>query len=54
MAIEECCEKILTPLQRFEHGLHPWSSFVIMPLFALANAGVTLTGMDQEWIWVPH
>jgi NhaA family Na+:H+ antiporter len=46
MAIEECCEKILTPLQRFEHGLHPWSSFVIMPLFALANAGVTFKGMD--------
>ncbi len=46
MAIEANCEKILTPLQRFEHGLHPWSSFLIMPLFALANAGVTLKGMD--------
>ena len=46
MAIEVNCEKILTPLQRFEHGLHPWSSFLIMPLFALANAGVTLKGMD--------
>ena len=46
MAIEENCKKILTPLQRFEHGLHPWSSFLIIPLFALANAGVTLTGMD--------
>ena len=46
MAIEENCKKILTPLQRFEHGLHPWSSFIIMPVFALANAGVTLKGMD--------
>ena len=35
MAIEENCKKILTPLQRFEHSLHPWSSFLIMPLFAL-------------------
>lgn len=46
MAIEESCKKILTPLQRFEHGLHPWVSFFIIPLFALANAGVTLAGMD--------
>jgi len=46
MAIEENCKKILTPLQRFEHSLHPWSSFLIMPLFALANAGVTLKGLD--------
>ncbi len=30
------------PLQRLEHGLHPWVSFAIMPLFALANAGVPL------------
>jgi Na+:H+ antiporter, NhaA family len=26
-----------------EHVLHPWSSFVIVPLFALANAGVTIS-----------
>jgi NhaA family Na+:H+ antiporter len=31
------------PLERLEHGLHPWSSFVVVPLFALANAGVLLT-----------
>ena len=36
-------EKMMTPLQRFEHGLHPWVSFIIMPLFALANAGVNFT-----------
>ena len=46
MAIEENCKKILTPLQRFEHGLHPWVSFFIIPLFALANAGVTFAAMD--------
>jgi NhaA family Na+:H+ antiporter len=40
--IENNCEKILTPLQRFEHGLHPWVSFFIMPIFALANAGVSI------------
>jgi len=40
--IENNCEKILTPLQRFEHGLHPLVSFFIMPVFALANAGVSI------------
>ena len=46
MAIETSCEKVLTPLQRFEHGLHPWVSFFIIPVFALANAGVTLSGLN--------
>lgn len=46
MAIEESCEKVLTPLQRFEHILHPWAAFFIIPVFALANAGVTLIGLD--------
>ncbi|MGA7837400.1 MAG: Na+/H+ antiporter NhaA, partial [Ignavibacteriaceae bacterium] len=41
-SLEGNCEKIMTPLQRFEHALHPWVSFFIMPVFALANAGVTL------------
>lgn len=31
----------LTPLQRLEHSLHPIIAFIIMPIFALANAGVT-------------
>jgi NhaA family Na+:H+ antiporter len=30
----------VSPLERLETGLHPWVGFVIMPLFALANAGV--------------
>jgi Na+:H+ antiporter, NhaA family len=29
--------------ERLEHLLHPWSSFVIVPLFALANAGISLS-----------
>ena len=33
----------MSPLQRLEHGLHRWVAFVIMPVFALANAGVTLS-----------
>jgi NhaA family Na+:H+ antiporter len=34
-----------SPLHRLEMGLHPWVAFVIMPIFALANAGVE---MDAE------
>jgi Na+:H+ antiporter, NhaA family len=30
----------ISPLERLETGLHPWVGFLIMPLFALANAGV--------------
>jgi NhaA family Na+:H+ antiporter len=33
----------VSPLQRLEHSLHPWVAFVIMPVFALANAGVALS-----------
>ena len=31
-----------TPLQKIEHALHPYVAFVIMPLFALANAGMVI------------
>lgn len=33
----------MSPLHRLEHGLHPLVSFIIMPVFALANAGVTFS-----------
>jgi len=32
----------VSPLEYIEHALHPWVAFVVMPIFALANAGVTL------------
>jgi NhaA family Na+:H+ antiporter len=32
----------ISPLARLQHGLHPWSSFVVLPIFALANAGIVL------------
>lgn len=40
--LERSCEEVQPPLQRLEHAFHPWVSFLIMPLFALANAGVSL------------
>ena len=33
----------LSPNERAQHALHPWSSFVIVPVFALANAGLDLS-----------
>jgi NhaA family Na+:H+ antiporter len=33
----------LSPQERLESGLHPWSAFVVLPLFALANAGVAIS-----------
>jgi NhaA family Na+:H+ antiporter len=47
-ALEEACEKVQPPLHRMEHALHPWVSFFIMPVFALANAGVVLSGNISE------
>ncbi len=36
----------VSPLSRLEEALHPWSSFLIVPVFALANAGVRFTEID--------
>jgi NhaA family Na+:H+ antiporter len=33
------------PLRRVERGLHPWTSFLVMPLFGFANAGLSLAGI---------
>jgi NhaA family Na+:H+ antiporter len=42
-AVEELTEKVHSPLQNLEHNLHGWVSYLIMPIFALANAGVVLS-----------
>ena len=43
-AIEDACDFVESPAHRLEHGLHPWVAFGIMPIFALANAGVIIEG----------
>jgi NhaA family Na+:H+ antiporter len=35
-----------SPLRHLEHVLHPWVAFLIMPLFAFANSGVSLRGLS--------
>jgi NhaA family Na+:H+ antiporter len=51
--IEKNCEKVLTPLQRFEHSLHPWVTYLIIPVFALANAGVALSEISTDNLFNP-
>ena len=34
-----------SPLKRAEHALHPWVAFIVLPMFAFANAGVSLQGV---------
>lgn len=40
-------------LPHLEHALHPWVSFAILPLFAFANAGVSLTGVSMTALLSP-
>ncbi|HEY0707591.1 MAG TPA: Na+/H+ antiporter NhaA [Polyangia bacterium] len=40
--LEVISRETSSPVERLQHALHPWVAFVIMPIFALANAGVPL------------
>ncbi len=47
--LEDWTSRVQSPLQHLEHKLHSWVAFMIMPLFALANAGIIFnfkTGVD--------
>jgi len=37
-----------SPLRETEHNLHPWVAFGVLPLFAFANAGVSLSGVTPD------
>jgi len=39
--------KFQSPLQHLEHSLHGWVAYFIIPIFALANAGVLISGSDN-------
>jgi NhaA family Na+:H+ antiporter len=51
--IEAICRKVESPLISTEQRLHPWVTYFIMPLFALANAGVNLTGNQDTVVSHP-
>ena len=43
------CQRCESPMLRFEHALAPWVSYIIMPIFALANAGLAFgPGIEKE------
>ncbi|MGQ9657225.1 MAG: Na+/H+ antiporter NhaA [Fimbriimonadales bacterium] len=49
-AIEREALRVQSPLQRLEHQLHYFVAFAVMPIFALANAGVVLGGENGlDW-----
>ena len=46
LTLSEVAKESVSPLDRLETSLHPWSSFLIVPVFALANAGVRIVDID--------
>ena len=53
LAIEEKLEDLQAPVPRFVHLLHPFVAFFIMPIFALANSGVSLRGAGVSSLVAP-
>jgi NhaA family Na+:H+ antiporter len=45
-AIDLACLNVETPLQRLEYGMQTWIAYLVLPLFALANSGLVLKGID--------
>ncbi|MDQ3051384.1 MAG: Na+/H+ antiporter NhaA [Bacteroidota bacterium] len=51
--IRDISREALTPLQRLEHTFHPLVAFIIMPIFALSNAGIVLPDNLVEVLMSP-
>lgn len=51
--LEAIAERIQTPLQRLEHSITPWATYLVLPIFALANAGVALVGNITDALTSP-
>ena len=46
-------DDISSPLHRLEHVLHPWTAFLVLPVFGFANAGVSLAGVTGRMLLDP-
>jgi len=51
--VEANCMEVISPLQRLEHALHPWVAYLIVPLFAFANAGVIIDHQLLSQVFEP-
>jgi NhaA family Na+:H+ antiporter len=51
--MEKLSDDATTPLQKIEHALHPITAYIILPVFALANAGVVIGGDILEMLAHP-
>ena len=45
--LEGWSDKYRSPLQHLEHKLHNWVAYLVIPIFALANAGVAISGGEE-------
>lgn len=52
--INRARREAVSPTERLIHALHPWVAFAVMPIFALANAGVVLGGarVSGDYLWL--
>jgi len=49
--VKKSTDKAIPPLQILEHAMHPMVTFIIIPIFALANAGVSVLDIDVKEIF---
>lgn len=42
-----------SPLHILEHAIHPWSAYLVLPVFGFANAGVSFAGMSTKMLFDP-
>ncbi|MES2644265.1 MAG: Na+/H+ antiporter NhaA [Myxococcota bacterium] len=50
-ALAEAAREAVSPVERMQHMLHGWVAYLVMPLFAFANAGVALGDADLSGEW---
>ncbi|MBO9581812.1 MAG: Na+/H+ antiporter NhaA [Sphingobium sp.] len=53
LAIPIASDEDRSPLHRLEQGLHPWSAYLVVPLFGFANAGVAIEGNIAHQLAAP-
>lgn len=50
-SLQHAAREAVSPVERLQHGLHGWVAYGVMPVFALANAGVALGDADLAGEW---